>query len=208
MFKYLRMWQWNRRWPWNDSMKVIFFSCWSFSVPGVMVLTCSDNCMSHDQWYNIFSDGCTICNGQTRNLLRIAIFNISYIRGLFPEKYFNDKSVPALGELLVIRYFSNFPQSTFSVSEFWNHGMINRDEDQEAYANGCRVTQADWLDGKRHIDSIDLNELLDFEILTIFCDIFSCFWRCLWCIAKEIPENAYVLCVWSNRRPDDWRKCM
>ncbi|KAL2598481.1 hypothetical protein AAZV13_11G227800 [Glycine max] len=32
----------------------------------------------------------------TRILLRIAIFNISYIRGLFPEKYFNDKSVPAL----------------------------------------------------------------------------------------------------------------
>ncbi|KAL3511436.1 hypothetical protein ACH5RR_030837 [Cinchona calisaya] len=32
----------------------------------------------------------------TRNLLRIAIFNISYIRGLFPEKYFNDKLVPAL----------------------------------------------------------------------------------------------------------------
>lgn len=35
---------------------------------------------------------------QTRNLLRIAIFNISYIRGLFPENYFNDKSVPALGK--------------------------------------------------------------------------------------------------------------
>ncbi|KAL6984340.1 HORMA domain [Sarracenia purpurea var. burkii] len=33
----------------------------------------------------------------TRNLLRIAIFNITYIRGLFPEKYFNDKSVSALG---------------------------------------------------------------------------------------------------------------
>ncbi|KAD2804020.1 hypothetical protein E3N88_37397 [Mikania micrantha] len=33
---------------------------------------------------------------QTRNLLRIAIFNISYIRGLFPEKYFSDKGVPAL----------------------------------------------------------------------------------------------------------------
>ncbi|PHT48058.1 hypothetical protein CQW23_12266 [Capsicum baccatum] len=33
---------------------------------------------------------------KTRNLLRIAIFNISYIRGLFPEKYFSDKSVPAL----------------------------------------------------------------------------------------------------------------
>ncbi|KAI3730828.1 hypothetical protein L1987_62006 [Smallanthus sonchifolius] len=32
----------------------------------------------------------------TRNLLRIAIFNISYIRGLFPEKYFSDKGVPAL----------------------------------------------------------------------------------------------------------------
>ncbi|XP_072999715.1 meiosis-specific protein PAIR2 [Typha latifolia] len=32
----------------------------------------------------------------TRNLIRIAIFNISYIRGLFPEKYFTDKSVPAL----------------------------------------------------------------------------------------------------------------
>nr|CAB3457521.1 unnamed protein product [Digitaria exilis] len=33
---------------------------------------------------------------QTRNLLRIAIYNISYIRGLFHEKYFSDKSVPAL----------------------------------------------------------------------------------------------------------------
>lgn len=32
----------------------------------------------------------------TRNLLRIAIFNISYIRGLFPEKYFTDKNIPAL----------------------------------------------------------------------------------------------------------------
>ncbi|CAI5473720.1 unnamed protein product [Closterium sp. Yama58-4] len=32
----------------------------------------------------------------TRNLLRIAVFNISYIRGLFPEKYFDDKYVPAL----------------------------------------------------------------------------------------------------------------
>ncbi|KAL6529388.1 Meiosis-specific protein asy1 [Orobanche gracilis] len=32
----------------------------------------------------------------TRNLFRIAIFNISYIRGLFPGKYFSDKSVPAL----------------------------------------------------------------------------------------------------------------
>ncbi|GAB2280627.1 Meiosis-specific protein asy1 [Dionaea muscipula] len=32
----------------------------------------------------------------TRNLLRIAIYNISYIRGLFSEKYFTDKTVPAL----------------------------------------------------------------------------------------------------------------
>nr|XP_043612920.1 meiosis-specific protein ASY1 [Erigeron canadensis] len=32
----------------------------------------------------------------TRNLLRIAIFNISYIRGLFPDNYFSDKGVPAL----------------------------------------------------------------------------------------------------------------
>ncbi|KAJ7960674.1 HORMA domain-containing protein 1 [Quillaja saponaria] len=31
-----------------------------------------------------------------KNLLRIAIFNVSYIRGLFPEKYFDDKSVPAI----------------------------------------------------------------------------------------------------------------
>ncbi|XP_070023591.1 meiosis-specific protein ASY1 isoform X2 [Nicotiana sylvestris] len=32
----------------------------------------------------------------TRNLLRIALFNITYVRGLFPEEYFSDKSVPAL----------------------------------------------------------------------------------------------------------------
>ncbi|XP_075112407.1 meiosis-specific protein ASY1-like [Nicotiana tabacum] len=32
----------------------------------------------------------------TRNLLRIALFNITYVRGLFPENYFSDKSVPAL----------------------------------------------------------------------------------------------------------------
>lgn len=30
------------------------------------------------------------------NLLRIAIYNISYIRGLFPEEYFRDHSVPEL----------------------------------------------------------------------------------------------------------------
>ncbi|KAI3904130.1 hypothetical protein MKW98_021716 [Papaver atlanticum] len=32
----------------------------------------------------------------TRKLLRIAISKISYVRGLFPENYFNDKSVSAL----------------------------------------------------------------------------------------------------------------
>ncbi|EFH45546.1 hypothetical protein ARALYDRAFT_353606 [Arabidopsis lyrata subsp. lyrata] len=32
----------------------------------------------------------------TRELLRTAIFNISYIRGLFPVKYFRNISVPAL----------------------------------------------------------------------------------------------------------------
>uniref|UniRef100_A0A7I4DVC1 HORMA domain-containing protein n=1 Tax=Physcomitrium patens TaxID=3218 RepID=A0A7I4DVC1_PHYPA len=34
----------------------------------------------------------------TRNLLRIAVFNISYIRGLFPDSFFQDKFVPALGK--------------------------------------------------------------------------------------------------------------
>ncbi|KAI3842439.1 hypothetical protein MKX03_035046 [Papaver bracteatum] len=42
------------------------------------------------------------CHKQTRNLLRIGVFNISYIRGLFPEHYFNDKSVPALGKLKLL----------------------------------------------------------------------------------------------------------
>ncbi|KAI7986586.1 Meiosis-specific protein ASY1 [Camellia lanceoleosa] len=52
---------------------------------------------------------------QYREFAHIAIFNISYIRGLFPEKYLNDKSVPTL--------------------------VMNRDEDQEAYTNGCKVLQ-------------------------------------------------------------------
>lgn len=38
---------------------------------------------------------------QTRNLLRIAMFNIVYIRGLFPDNYFHDKYVPALGKSTV-----------------------------------------------------------------------------------------------------------
>ncbi|XP_024530729.1 meiosis-specific protein ASY1 [Selaginella moellendorffii] len=32
----------------------------------------------------------------TRNLLRIAVFNISYIRGLFDEKYFADTPIPGI----------------------------------------------------------------------------------------------------------------
>ncbi|CAL5328518.1 unnamed protein product [Camellia sinensis] len=63
-----------------------------------------------DLWFSSLILGATA--GLSWNLMRIAIFNISYIRGLFPEKYFNDKSVPAL-----------------------------RDEDQEAYTNGCKVLQ-------------------------------------------------------------------
>ncbi|XP_021761559.1 meiosis-specific protein ASY1-like [Chenopodium quinoa] len=46
----------------------------------------------------------------TRNLLRIAIFNISYIRGLFPEKYFNDKNVPAL-EMKIKKLMPMDPES-------------------------------------------------------------------------------------------------
>ncbi|KAM0866655.1 hypothetical protein ACQ4PT_042484 [Festuca glaucescens] len=46
----------------------------------------------------------------TRNLLRIAIYNISYIRGLFPEKYFNDKSVPAL-EMKIKKLMPMDPES-------------------------------------------------------------------------------------------------
>ncbi|KAG5520627.1 hypothetical protein RHGRI_033268 [Rhododendron griersonianum] len=60
---------------------------------------------------------------QTRNLLRIAIFNISYIRGLFPEKYFNDKSVPALGvyDALQKKYLKTL---LFSVCEAVEGPMI------------------------------------------------------------------------------------
>ncbi|ONK71998.1 uncharacterized protein A4U43_C04F14590 [Asparagus officinalis] len=46
----------------------------------------------------------------TRNLLRIAIFNISYIRGLFPENYFTDKSVPAL-EMKIKKLMPMDPES-------------------------------------------------------------------------------------------------
>ena len=104
---------------------------------------------------------------QTRNLLRIAIFNISYIRGLFPEKYFNDKSVPALGKLfLVLSSLSlslSLSKIQISINDFlWNNDLIFRDEDQKAHADGCRVSQTHWLDGKRHVyrDPLDLKENL------------------------------------------------
>lgn len=45
--------------------------------------------------------------------MRIAIFNISYIRGLFPEKYFNDKSVPALGKWLSVICYSCLSYSCY-----------------------------------------------------------------------------------------------
>ncbi|XP_028101907.1 uncharacterized protein LOC114301182 isoform X1 [Camellia sinensis] len=75
----------------------------------VIVLWRRDYSMIPLSWMSILKDKDVHVTG---NLLRIAIFNISYIRGLFPEKYFHDKSVPAL-----------------------------RDEDQEAYTNGCKVLQ-------------------------------------------------------------------
>ncbi|KAF5952907.1 hypothetical protein HYC85_010851, partial [Camellia sinensis] len=59
----------------------------------VIVLWRRDYCMIPLSWMSILKDKAVHATG---NLLRIAIFNISYIRGLFPEKYFNDKSVPAL----------------------------------------------------------------------------------------------------------------
>ncbi|KAH7660643.1 The spindle assembly checkpoint protein mad2 protein, partial [Dioscorea alata] len=68
----------------------------------------------------------------TRNLLRIAIYNISYIRGLFPEKYFNDKSVPALGvyDALQKKYLKTL---LFCICEEINGPMI------EAYAYTCEI---------------------------------------------------------------------
>lgn len=68
---------------------------------------------------------------QTRNLLRIAIFNISYIRGLFPEKYFNDKSVPALGKItlqysscLRVLLFTIYTESSKSLNLIYNYGLM------------------------------------------------------------------------------------
>lgn len=87
---------------------------------------------------------------QTRNLLRIAIFNISYIRGLFPEKYFNDKSVPALGKPFAFLFYTL--NLLIFVVEFNLKLCFNdRDEDQKAYASWCWVSQTDWLDGEGHV---------------------------------------------------------
>ncbi|KAI7980307.1 Meiosis-specific protein ASY1, partial [Camellia lanceoleosa] len=59
----------------------------------VIVLWRKDYCMIPLSWMSILKDKDVHATG---NLLRIAIFNISYIRGLFPEKYFNDRCILAL----------------------------------------------------------------------------------------------------------------
>ncbi|KAK2969300.1 hypothetical protein RJ640_030841, partial [Escallonia rubra] len=70
----------------------------------------------------------------TRNLLRIAIFNISYIRGLFPEKYFNDKTVPALGvyDALQKKYLKTL---LFSVCEAIEGPLIEEYAFSFSYSN-------------------------------------------------------------------------
>ncbi|XVE85318.1 hypothetical protein DITRI_Ditri17bG0082100 [Diplodiscus trichospermus] len=70
----------------------------------------------------------------TRNLLRIAIFNISYIRGLFPEKYFNDKSVPALGvyDALQKKYLKTL---LFCICESVDGAMIEEYSFSFSYSN-------------------------------------------------------------------------
>lgn len=165
---------------------------------------------------------------QTRNLLRIAIFNISYIRGLFPEKYFNDKSVPALGLpffslILSTVVLKQRIRKCISVIFLLLIFLFDRNEDQEANADGCRVSKADWLDGERYW-SMDLLRksllslrfwcvrslrivTLEFEMSFRF--IFYPFLeRCLWCVAEEVPENAAVLHLWSDWRADDWGICL
>ncbi|GMI75122.1 ASYNAPTIC 1 [Hibiscus trionum] len=70
----------------------------------------------------------------TRNLLRIAIFNISYIRGLFPENYFNDKSVPALGvyDALQKKYLKTL---LFCICESVDGAMIEEYSFSFSYSN-------------------------------------------------------------------------
>nr|KJB30908.1 hypothetical protein B456_005G167400 [Gossypium raimondii] len=70
----------------------------------------------------------------TRNLLRIAIFNISYIRGLFPENYFNDKSVPALGvyDALQKKYLKTL---LFCICESIDGAMIEEYSFSFSYSN-------------------------------------------------------------------------
>ncbi|CAL5332747.1 unnamed protein product [Camellia sinensis] len=93
------------RFRWNSY--ILWSFTWCFSTVGYPGHSALDKRLLYD---SIIMD--EHFKGQRWNLLRIAIFNISYIRGLFPEKYFHDKSVPAF-----------------------------RDEDQEAYTNGCKVLQ-------------------------------------------------------------------
>lgn len=86
---------------------------------------------------------------QTRNLLRIAIFNISYIRGLFPEKYFNDKSVPALGTPVICISFTVY--SEYSKTFRWNDSIIMLLWQRWRSKSFCQwmLNLVDWLIGWR-----------------------------------------------------------
>ncbi|KVI05721.1 DNA-binding HORMA [Cynara cardunculus var. scolymus] len=83
----------------------------------------------------------------TRNLLRIAIFNISYIRGLFPEKYFSDKGVPALGvyDALQKKYLKTL---MFCVCETVEGPMI------EEYAFSFSYSNADSQEVSMNVNRI------------------------------------------------------
>jgi hypothetical protein len=146
---------------------------------------------------------------QTRNLLRIAIFNISYIRGLFPEKHFNDNSVPALGNLLYL--FSNFASKYVWAGEFLWHYEITKQRWRSR--NWClwMLSLVDWLIEWRKAYCFYIFELffgftdLFLYLVNIFLDSMALllFDRCLWCITEKIPEDTFVLCVQDYRWPDD-----
>ncbi|KAG7029256.1 Meiosis-specific protein ASY1, partial [Cucurbita argyrosperma subsp. argyrosperma] len=73
----------------------------------------------------------------TRNLLRIAIFNISYIRGLFPEKYFNDKSVPALE--MKIKKLMPMDAESRRLIDWMEKGIYSNSDSQEVSMNVSRT---------------------------------------------------------------------
>jgi hypothetical protein len=112
---------------------------------------------------------------QTRNLLRIAIFNISYIRGLFPEKYFNDKSVPALGNLLYL--FSNFASKYVWVGEFLWHYEITKQRWRLRSWCPWMLSLVDWLIGWRKACCFYIFELFAvfwfYWFVSLSCKYFS-----------------------------------